>query len=385
MIIKNADVFTLEKGFVKKDVYIESGRFVESEQHSCGQERLSEECVIDAEGLYLIPGLVDVHFHGCAGFDFSDGTQEALQAIGRYELKNGITSICPASMTLPEEMLTRICEAAYEYHNEKKPAVLRARLCGIHLEGPFISLDKKGAQNPVYVRKPDIAFYRRLQEAAHGLIRLVTLAPELEGADAFIRALHKEVHISIGHTASTYECAMHAFSEGADHVTHLLNAMNGFRHRAPGVFAAAFDARHVMPELICDGVHVDAAAVRVAFQIFGKERMILISDSMRAAGMPDGRYTLGGQAVNVKGALATLEDGTIAGSVTNLMSCMRNAVRMGIPLETAVCCASYNPARAIGMEKLCGSIDTGKYADCVLLTKDGLEIRGVILGGTVLD
>ena len=199
-----------------------------------------------------------------------------------------------------------------------------------------------------------------------------------------IRRLADQVHISVGHTCSDYETAYRAFSQGADHVTHFFNAMPPFTHRAPGVFGAAFDAKHVMPELICDGIHIDASAVRVVFSLFGAERMILISDSMMATGMEDGAYSLGGLPVTVRGNLATLEDGTIAGSATNLMDCMRKAVSMGIPLETAVRAATYNPARAIGAADVCGSITAGHRGDCVLLSKDDLSTKKVIFGGKVV-
>ena len=378
MIIKNALVFTLDQGFVNKEVKIKDGRFTD--------EDIVEDTVIDAQGNYLIPGLVDIHFHGCAGHDFSDGTPEALQAIGAYELKNGITSICPASMTLAEETLANVCENAYAYYT--KPETDKpegSRLCGIHLEGPFISMEKKGAQNPAYVKSPDIAMFNRLQDAAHGLVKLITIAPETEGAEEFIKELSSKVHISVGHTCSDYDTAYKAFALGAYHVTHFFNAMPAFTHRAPGVFGAAFDQKHVMPEMICDGVHINPSAVRVVFSLFGKERMIMISDSMMATGMEDGDYSLGGLPVKVHGNLATLADGTIAGSATNLMDCVRTVVKkMDIPLETAIRCASYNPAKAIGVDDVCGSIEAGKLGDCVILSKDDLATQKVILGGKVV-
>ena len=378
MIIKNALVFTLDQGFVNKEVKIKDGRFTD--------EDTVEDTVIDAQGNYLIPGLVDIHFHGCAGHDFSDGTPEALQAIGAYELKNGITSICPASMTLAEETLANVCENAYAYYT--KPETDKpegSRLCCIHLEGPFISMEKKGAQNPAYVKSPDIAMFNRLQDAAHGLVKLITIAPETEGAEEFIKELSSKVHISVGHTCSDYDTAYKAFALGADHVTHFFNAMPAFTHRAPGVFGAAFDQKHVMPEMICDGVHINPSAVRVVFSLFGKERMIMISDSMMATGMEDGDYSLGGLPVKVHGNLATLADGTIAGSATNLMDCVRTVVKkMDIPLETAIRCASYNPAKAIGVDDVCGSIEAGKLGDCVILSKDDLATQKVILGGKVV-
>lgn len=378
MIIKNALVFTLDQGFVNKEVKIKDGRFTD--------EDIAEDIVVDAHGNYLIPGLVDIHFHGCAGHDFSDGTPEALQAIGAYELKNGITSICPASMTLAEETLANVCENAYAYYTKPETDDPEgSRLCGIHLEGPFISMEKKGAQNPAFVKNPDIAMFNRLQDAAHGLVKLITIAPETEDAEKFIKELSSKVHISVGHTCSDYDTAYKAFALGADHVTHFFNAMPAFTHRAPGVFGAAFDQKHVMPEMICDGVHINPSAVRVVFSLFGKERMIMISDSMMATGMEDGDYSLGGLPVKVHGNLATLADGTIAGSATNLMDCVRTVVKkMDIPLETAIRCASYNPAKAIGVDDVCGSIEAGKFGDCVILSKDDLATQKVILGGKIV-
>lgn len=385
MIIRNAQVFTLAQGFVEKEVVIRKGYFVEPSE---GFWQDPDEVVIDAAGAYLIPGLVDVHFHGCAGYDFSDGTMEALTEISAYELANGITSICPASMTLPEEELAAICKNAYAYTEHQKREAEKgmekpsgSRLCGIHLEGPFIAEEKKGAQNPAYIQKPDVELFQRLQEAAHGLVKLITLAPEVEGAERFIRELGEKVHISLGHTCCYYKTASQAFSLGADHVTHFYNAMRCLVPREPGLFGAAFDAKHVMIELICDGVHIAPPAMRIAFQLFGKERVVLISDSMMATGMEDGTYTLGGLPVTVKGNRAVLSDDTIAGSATNLMDCMRQAVAMGIPLEDAVRCASYNPAKSIGIENVCGSIEPGKYGDCVLLSQKDLSVQQVILGG----
>ncbi|MBO5070752.1 MAG: N-acetylglucosamine-6-phosphate deacetylase, partial [Roseburia sp.] len=350
MIIKNALVFTPDNGFIKKDIAIEDDLFTEKIP-----DDLTKEEILDGEGCYLIPGLVDVHFHGCAGVDFCDGTPEALHIIGAYEASNGVTSICPASMTLPMETLTKVCKNAKTYHDQWGDAP-ESRLCGIHLEGPFISVEKKGAQNPAYIQDPNITAFYQLQEASGNLVRLITIAPETPDAKEFIQELGSKVHISLGHTCSDYAAAYEAFSLGADHVTHMFNAMPGFTHRAPGPIGAAFDAKHVMPELICDGIHIDPSAVRVAFQIFGEDRMILISDSMMATGMEDGDYSLGGLPVKVTGNLATLKDGTIAGSATNLMDCMRTAVSMGIPLETAVQCATYNPAKSIGVDDVCGSI-----------------------------
>ena len=202
----------------------------------------------------------------------------------------------------------------------------------------------------------------------------------------FIRRFSPNVRISIGHTDCDYDTAKEAFLAGASHMTHLFNAMPPFTHRKPALIGAAFDSKKVTPEIICDGIHIHPASVRTAFAIFGDDRLIFISDSMMATGMPDGDYSLGGLDVTVTGRLATLTDGTIAGSATNLMDCLRTAVQdMDIPLESAIKCATINPARAIGEEKEYGSITAGKYADLVLLDKDSLAIRHVISHGIVVS
>lgn len=364
MIIKNAFVYTEDFQFVEKDIYID-GEYI--------QTTASDDVIIDGSGCFLIPGLVDIHFHGCNGYDFCDATLESLEAIGSYEVRHGITSICPASMTLSEEALLTICQNAVTYRNNWKPGET-ASICGINLEGPFISMAKKGAQNPEFITAPDISMMEHLITAGDGLVKLTTLAPETENALDFIRHFASNVRISVGHTDCDYETAKTAFKAGASHMTHLYNAMPGLTHRTPGPIAAGMDCKHVTPEIICDGIHIAPAAVRAAFTLFGADRMILISDSMMATGMPDGKYSLGGLDVFVTGNLATLEDGTLAGSATNLMRCMQTAVKsMDIPLSDAIRCATANPAKAIGEYDRIGSISVGKYADLVLLDKETLE------------
>lgn len=371
--IANALVFCEDKTFCKKDIWIENGRFTDSGDPDCE--------VIDAGELYAVPGLVDIHFHGCVGHDFCDGTIEAIEKITEYEASVGVTSVCPATMTLPEETLSKVMEAAALYNQGGfRPG--HAGLVGINMEGPFISASKKGAQAADHIRLCDTAFFRRLQDASGGLIKLVDIAPENENAMEFIDTLKGEVGISLAHTAASYEIAKEAYDRGARHATHLYNAMPPFTHRAPGVVGAACDSSHVMAELICDGVHIHPSVVRTTFKMFGDDRMVLISDSMRAAGMPDGSYTLGGQDVTVKGKHATLvSDGALAGSVTNLMDCVRTAVKeMGIPLESAIACATINPAKAIRIDKDYGSIAPGKIANLVLMDKD-LNIKKIIING----
>lgn len=369
MIIKNAEVYTEEGVFEKKDIYIRNGRFTD--------EMPEDNCIIDGEGCYAIPGLTDIHFHGCVGKDFCDGTEEAIQAIADYEASVGVTTIVPATMTYSEEKLTQIARAAKAHKNHRG-----AILCGINMEGPFIAMKKKGAQNGTYIRKPDIDMFDRLQKEAGGLFKLVDLAPEIEGAMEFIRAKKDEVVLSIAHTTADYETAKAAIQAGVRHMTHLYNAMNPINHRDPGPIIAASEDSRCEAELICDGVHIHPAVVRNTLKMFGPDRVIFISDTMRAAGLPDGMYELGGQPVIAKGNRATLKDGTLAGSNTNLMNCMRTAVLcMGVPLETAVRCAAVNSAKSVGIYGEYGSISRGKVANVVLLNKNDLETRQVILKG----
>ena len=370
MIIKNGKVFTEEAKFVEKELLIDGDKI--------SSTVIGE--VIDATGLYVIPGLTDIHFHGCVGYDFCDGTQEVLEKMAEYELENGITTICPASMTFSEEQLTDIFANAASYKSEKG-----ATLVGINMEGPFISMEKKGAQNGEYIHRPDADMFERLQTAANGLIKLCDIAPEVDGAMDCIERISDKVTVSLAHTAADWDIATEAINKGAKHVTHLYNAMPPYSHRAPGVIGAACDNENVMVELICDGIHSHPSTVRTTFKMFGDDRIILISDSMEACGLEDGQYSLGGQEVTVKGNLAILTElGNIAGSVTNLMKCMRKAVKeMGIPLESAVKCATMNPAKAIGIYDMYGSLSVGKQADVVLLDED-LEIKYIIKAGEIV-
>ncbi|MBR0035326.1 MAG: amidohydrolase family protein, partial [Synergistaceae bacterium] len=239
---------------------------------------------------------------------------------------------------------------------------------GIYLEGPFISPAKIGAQNPAYIVRPSAEMLSRLQAESGGLIRIAVVAPEVDGGMQFIKEASKSVRVSLAHTICDYETAHEAFRMGARQMTHLYNAMNPINHRNPGPIIAAAENDSVSVELICDGVHVHPAVVRNTFRMFGADRIIFISDSMEATGMPDGDYELGGQKVIKKGKLALLEDGhTIAGSVTNLMDCMRTAVlEMNIPLEDAVKCAALNPAKAIGLD---ANITEGNRANLCALDK----------------
>ena len=374
MIIQNAYIYTPQHRFVRGDLCIRGGRIVPP----CAPEL--GETVLDAAGLYALPGLVDIHFHGAVGHDFCDADEAGLQAIADFEASKGVLAICPATMTFSEEILCGIMDTAKAHKNERG-----ADLVGINMEGPFISPSKIGAQNPKYVMGADAAMFRRLQARSGGLIKLVDLAPEEAGALDFIRACGGEVRVSIAHTCTDYDTAKAAFAAGARHMTHLYNAMPGITHRAPGPIVAALEEGATV-ELITDGVHIHPAMVRFTFRVFGDDHVVLIADSMEAAGLPDGQYSLGGQAVTVRGPRATLTEhpDTIAGSATCLYDCMRTAVLdMGVPLESAVRAASENPARCIGIDADYGSLAVGRYGN-VVLADAGLGIRTVIKKGEAL-
>lgn len=393
MIIKGGKVYTEDGVFCDGVVQVEKGKIAKVEvsnaivsdaaEHMEKQVTVSADGngdeIIDAKGMYVLPGLVDIHFHGCVGVDFCDGTFEAMDAITKYEMENGITAIVPATMTLSREVLAHIFETAGKYKESKG-----STLYGINMEGPFVSMAKKGAQNGAYIHKPDIDFYRQMQDLSGKMIKQVAVAPEEDEDYAFIREVSKDTVVSVAHTTANYDTAKKAFDNGANHVTHLFNAMPGFLHRDPGVVGAAFDSEGTFVELICDGVHIHPSMVRSMFTLFGSERICMISDSMMATGLDDGDYSLGGQPVKVVGTLATLADGTIAGSASNLMDCLKVAVlQMGIPLEEVVRSCTLTPAQSLGIDGDCGSITVGKRADFVILDEE-LKLHMVIKDGKVV-
>lgn len=370
MDFKNAMIFTEDFRFQLGCFSVEKGRFTDV----LGQEKPG---AVDLKGAYVIPGLVDIHSHGNSGADFSDGDEEGLRRMMAYYGKNGVTSAVPTSMTLPYEVLEKAFAVGRKVADSPDPG--SARFVGVNMEGPFFCEKRKGAQNAAYLKNPDFEAFRKLNDGCGGLVRIVDLAAELPGAVDFARRAAEVCTVSIAHTDCTYEEAAVLFNAGASHLTHLYNAMPSIHHRTPGPIGAGSEREKVYAELICDGVHIHPSAVRMAFKLF-PGRICLISDSMRACGMPEGESDLGGQKVFIKGRKATLADGTIAGSCTNLYDCMTTALTMGIPLTEAVKAATWNPAHELGMLDQIGSIRDGKLADFVIC--DGrMERQAVYIGG----
>ncbi len=336
---------------------------------------------VDADGCYVVPGLVDIHIHGCAGRDFCDGNPGALDVMSHYLARQGVTSFMPASLALPEERLTAAFAQAATF-KEQQPADAAA-LAGIYLEGPFFAREKRGAHAAEYIIPIDNDMLDRLINASGDLIQVACIAPEIPGALDFIARWRSRLTLSVAHTTADYATAAAAFAAGATQVTHLFNAMNPFGHREPGVPGAAFD-QGANVELISDGIHLHPAVIRAAFRLYGPERVILVSDAMAACGMPDGEYLLGDLNVRVAGGTARLLNGTIAGSATNLMEAVRRAVRFGIPLADALRAATANPARVTGLRDRIGTLAAGRQADLVLLNRQ-LEVVRVMLRGRWLS
>ncbi|MDO5401308.1 MAG: N-acetylglucosamine-6-phosphate deacetylase [Eubacteriales bacterium] len=374
MFYKNARIFTSDFTFRNGAFEVVDGRF-----GAVLPENVPADAV-DLGGATVIPGLVEVHSHGNSGADFSDGDYEGLKKMAAFYASCGVTSFAPASMTLPYEVLEKAFATAVKLVQEQPEGL--SRLMGIQMEGPYFSYKKRGAQNADYLKEPDFEGFKALYDGCGGLVRIVDVAPELPGAAQFVAKASKLCTVSMAHTDSDYDHARAAVDAGATHVTHLYNAMPGIHHRNPGVIPAAVENKAVRAEIICDGYHIHPASVRLAFSMFGADRMIIISDSGRCAGQPEGtRFDLGGQECELKGGVARLVgDGNIACSASNLWKCMTNTLSWDIPEESVIRACTYNPACALGRQDQIGSIEKGKLADFVVCSPDYTEKR-VFIGG----
>ncbi|MBR5967274.1 MAG: N-acetylglucosamine-6-phosphate deacetylase [Lachnospiraceae bacterium] len=377
MIIKNVRVF-LNGAFRKASFRVTDGRFSEISEGTRELTAAPDEQVLDYTGHKVIPGLFDIHTHGCLGYDFTFSSAEEDVKMLKHYAEHGVTSVLATTMTSAPDTYRRACSQIRRLADPVKDSRgFSARIRGINAEGPFLSLEKKGAHDPQYITAPDEAYFNELNELSGGMIRLITIAPEQENAIEFIKKhtagnssnRDSALYVSVGHSDCDYDKAMEAFNAGADHVTHLYNAMNGLHHRKPGIPAASADA-NAWVELICDGLHVHESVIRHAFKAY-PGRVVLISDSIAPSGLPDGQYSSGGLPVFLKDGEIRLEDGTLAGSGITLFEGLKRCVTdFGIPEEEAILAATYNPAASVGLEGRCGSIAVGLDADFVVIDDD---------------
>ncbi|MBN2851378.1 MAG: N-acetylglucosamine-6-phosphate deacetylase [Clostridia bacterium] len=365
MIIKNANVFMDNNSFKLNDIKFENTI------SDIGQ--LDEEG-LDAKRSYLVPGFIDIHTHGAMGSDVCDGTTEALSVISNYYAMHGVTSFLATTMTYDEETLRKVMNSVKAFQNLKG-----ARCIGVNMEGPFINPEKKGAQSAKNIIRPDIDMFKRLYEASGESIRIVDIAPEYDADYRFTKEVSRICKVAFGHTNADYDTAIKGFEAGASHVSHLFNMSSPFHHHYPGVTGAASDM-NASVEIICDGVHIHPSVIRMVFKMFNKDKICLISDSMRSTGMPDGTYDLGGQQVFVKNKVARISNGLLAGSAINLNDAIKNVVSFGVKLEDAIAAATINPARFLNMDNEIGSIQVGKRADFLLLNEN-YDVTDVYIGG----
>ncbi len=392
MATVNGNIYTEDNEFHYGSVSYENGLITDVSVQ--GETREGEDMVF--------PGLVDVHVHGAGGYDFSDGVSSSIIGMGRYEASHGVTAMLPTTVTLLKDELLDVMEAAHLYTGFWDGVKAdQADFLGIHLEGPFLSAAKKGSHNADYLMYPDLELVSLLQHGSSNLIRMITLAPELHGAMDFIKSLkagncgsiYGPIIISIGHSMADYSVSCEAFSNGVSHVTHIYNAMPGYQGRLPGIIGATIDNKDVYVELIADGVHHHESVDRNAFEIFGDDRLVLISDSMRACGLEDGDYDFGGNMIKVSTTTrngftirkAIMADGTIAASVANLYDVLRHCINdLCVPPQRVIKCATINPAKSIGADDKVGSIKVGRQADILIASPKDYELKQVILRGNEL-
>ncbi|MBR5271323.1 MAG: N-acetylglucosamine-6-phosphate deacetylase [Clostridia bacterium] len=366
----NAKVLGDDFTFKNASVEVENGVFTKiDESNSTGD--------IDVEGKYIIPGLIDTHMHSAMGKTFIDFDDETNDIIFGLEAKMGTTSLCPAISAAPTKKMLGCIKNLVEY--ERKDG--SARCMGIHLEGPYFAVEYKGAHLPENIRKPTVEETKTLIEAGKGMVKIITMAPELEGAKESIELLRENnVVVSIGHTNATYEQAIKGIDMGATQSTHTFNAMSGLNHRKPGTVGAVLGDDRVKCEFICDFFHVSPHVVKMAYKLKGEDNINIITDSELGTGLGDGEYEVNGRKIIVKNGETRTEDGTIAGGTSFLIDGVRNMVSIGVPLESAVKMASLNPAKTLGEDDKIGSIKEGKWADFIILDND-LNICDVYIGG----
>lgn len=368
MIIKNVTIVQGEE-LVEATVVINRGtiqKVLLGDAVSANREEYTQEVVVDGGKKLLIPGMIDVHIHGAHNFDMMDGTTESIQAVSKACAETGCTSFLVTSVSSNLQDLLQMIEQTKAVIGKE----VGAKIAGIHLEGPYLNIEKKGMQNPDFLRHPDLEEMAKIFEVADGLIKMVTIAPELPGGLELIHFLKERgVVIAIAHSNATYEEAQDAFSQGATHITHCFNAMPTIHHRAPGLVAAALEDDSVSVQAIVEGIHLHPGIVRLMHKIKGADKMVLTTDALQAMGVGDGEYLFGGHQVTVKEGVARLHDGTLASSTVTMNRSLQLSTEFGIPLEDAVQMATSTPATILGMTNV-GQIKEGFTADLVLIDEE---------------
>ena len=379
MLIKNVKIISPFEVLEGLGVKISEGKIVEINLDHLLED--SEGEIIDGGGNYLSPGFIDIHNHGNSGYDVMDSTEEALDKIGEFHLSNGVTSYLGTIITSSYENTIKAMKNIVDYKNK----LGKANILGIHLEGPFFDLEKKGAQPEEFIKLPDLNHIQELLDIAKGKLKMVSLAPELKGSIEVIEKLKENnVAIAMAHTNATFEDAEKGIDSGITIATHLYNGMRSFNHREPGVIGASLLDNRVYCELIYDRIHLHDAAAKVALKMKGYDKIVLVSDAMMAAGLGDGEYLLGNQKVLVKEGVARLASGSLAGSTLNLKQAVYNMVKfLEVPIHEAVKMASLNPAKAINMGREIGSIRVGKRADLIIFDEN-MDIKHTISGGNLV-
>ncbi|MGW7806135.1 N-acetylglucosamine-6-phosphate deacetylase [Staphylococcus xylosus] len=377
-IIANGRIYTENETIEQGYILIENGKIIQIAEG----EYQGDLTTIDVKGQHVLPGFIDIHMHGGYGEDAMDGSFEGLKHLSESLLSEGTTSFLATTMTQSDENIIKALKNIVDYQ-EQQDSLNAASIVGIHLEGPFISEYKVGAQNPAYVQRPSVEKVQQFQEIANNQIKVMTFAPEVEGADETLSTLHDQINFSIGHTVATFDEVNEAVAQGAKHVTHLYNAGTPFEHRNPGLSGAAWLNDDLSTESIVDGIHSHPASVKIAYKQKGNKRFFLITDAMRAKGMPDGEYDLGGQNVVVKGSEARLASGALAGSILKMNEGLKNLIAYtGASLDDLWRVTSLNQAIALKIEGDKGSIAIGKDADIVVVDDD-IQVLTTIKSGKV--
>lgn len=377
-VIANGRIYTENETIAQGYIIIDNGKIA---QIGTGEYQ-GELTTIDLKGQHVLPGFIDIHMHGGYGEDAMDASFEGLKHLSESLLSEGTTSFLATTMTQSDENIIKALKNIVNYQGQQDN-LNAASIVGIHLEGPFISEHKVGAQNPAYVQRPSVAKIQQFQEIANDQIKVMTFAPEVEGARETLAALHNQINFSIGHTVATFDEVNEAVAHGAKHVTHLYNAGTAFEHRNPGLSGAAWVNDKLSTESIVDGIHSHPASIKIAYKQKGNKRFFLITDAMRAKGMPDGEYDLGGQNVKVKGSEARLASGALAGSILKMNEGLKNLIKFtGASLDDLWRVTSLNQAIALNIEDNKGSIAVGKDADIVVVDDD-IHVLTTIKSGEV--